>query len=58
MPLTRLQIEHVKPQAKPYKVFDARGLYLEVAPAGACRWRFKYRISTRDRDQLAKRNAD
>jgi integrase len=49
MPLTRLQIEHAKPQAKPYKVFDGKGLYLEVAPTGARRWRFKYRISGKEK---------
>lgn len=41
--LTRTQIEAVKPQEKPFKLFDGRGLYLEVVPAGGRWWRFKYR---------------
>jgi integrase len=41
--LPRTQIEAAKPQEKPFKLFDGRGLYLEVAPAGGWWWRFKYR---------------
>jgi hypothetical protein len=44
MALTKLQVEHAKPRAKPHKMFDGRGLYLEVSPSGARGWRFKYRI--------------
>jgi hypothetical protein len=47
--LTRLQIEHAKPQPKPYKLFDGKGLYLEVAPTGARWWRFKYRIAGKEK---------
>ena len=36
-----------KPGPKPYKAFDAgtpyHGLYLEIFPDGAKRWRYKYR---------------
>jgi hypothetical protein len=34
MPLTRFQIEKTKPQGKPLKLFDGRGLYLEISPSG------------------------
>jgi len=47
--LTRLQIEHAKPQPKPYKLFDGKGLYVEVAPTGARWWRFKYRIAGKEK---------
>jgi integrase len=49
MPLTRLQVEHAKPQPKPYKLFDGRGLYLEVSPSGARGWRFKYRFAGKEK---------
>ena len=46
---TILQIENAKPQAKPYKPFDGKGLYIEVAPTGARWWRFKYRIAGKEK---------
>jgi len=49
MSLTIFQIENAKPQAKPYKLFDGKGLYIEVAPTGARWWRFKYRIAGKNR---------
>jgi integrase len=49
MSLTRLQIENAKPQAKSYKLFDGKGLYIEVAPTGARWWRFKYRIAGKEK---------
>lgn len=35
MPLTDTAIRNVKPGEKPVKLFDERGLYLEVSPTGA-----------------------
>lgn len=49
MSLTKLQIEHAQPREKPYKVFDGRGLYLEVTPQGGRLWRFKYRIAGKEK---------
>jgi integrase len=49
MSLTRLQIENAKPKAKSYKLFDGKGLYIEVAPTGARWWRFKYRIAGKEK---------
>ena len=40
--LTNKQIEHAKPQAKLYRLFDALGLYLEISPSGSKLWRLKY----------------
>ena len=42
MSLTEFAIRSVKPQAKPYKVYDEKGLFLLVRPNGARLWRFKY----------------
>lgn len=44
MPLTNATIKAAQPQAKPYKLADEKGMYLEVAPSGGKWWRLKYRI--------------
>ncbi|MEJ1962261.1 MAG: integrase arm-type DNA-binding domain-containing protein [Gammaproteobacteria bacterium] len=49
MPLSRTQIENAKPREKPLKLFDGRGLYLEIAPSGARWWRYKYRIANKEK---------
>ncbi|WHZ19019.1 MAG: Integrase [Rhodanobacteraceae bacterium] len=36
-------VANAKPQAKPYKLADERGLFLLVRPNGSRWWRFKYR---------------
>jgi integrase len=41
-PLTPSAIKNAKPQAKPYKLADGRGLFLLVQPSGAKWWRWKY----------------
>lgn len=43
MPLTDTAIRKAKPAAKPQRLFDGAGLYLEVSPAGGKLWRLKYR---------------
>jgi integrase len=43
MPLTDTAIRTAKPTAKPQRLFDGGGLYLEVSPAGGKLWRLKYR---------------
>ena len=47
--LTRTRIEAVQPRDRPVKLFDGRGLYLEVAPSGGRWWRFKYRFAGKER---------
>lgn len=42
MPLTDKAIKALLPKEKPYRVTDARGLYLEVHPNGSRYWRMKY----------------
>ena len=41
MPLTDTKIKNAKPQEKTYRLYDERGLYLEVSPKGGKWWRFK-----------------
>lgn len=43
MPLSDTTIRSTKPAAKPQRLFDGGGLYLEVSPAGGKLWRLKYR---------------
>jgi integrase len=40
--LTEVQIKNAKPGEKARRLWDERGLYLEVTPAGGKVWRFKY----------------
>ncbi|MGH7069241.1 MAG: tyrosine-type recombinase/integrase, partial [Acetobacteraceae bacterium] len=49
MPLTNTEIVNAKPREKPYRLFDGRGLYLEVAPSGGRWWRFKYRFDGKEK---------
>ena len=41
--LTPSAVQNAKPQAKPYKLTDERGMYLLVMPDGARWWRMDYR---------------
>jgi hypothetical protein len=45
MPLTDAAIRRATPAEKPYRLFDERGLYLEVSPSGGRWWRLKYRFA-------------
>ena len=47
--LTDIKIKSLKAQAKPYKVFDGQGLYLEVTPAGGKKWRLRYLFEGKDK---------
>jgi len=49
MPLTDTAIRNAKPGEKPIKLFDERGLYLEISPAGGKWWRLKYRFDGREK---------
>lgn len=48
MPLTDAKIRNTKSADKPVKLPDGGGLYLEVRPAGAKLWRYRYRIGGRE----------
>ena len=43
MPLSDAAVRNAKPRAKPYKMGDSGGLYLQVQPNGSKLWRHKYR---------------
>ncbi len=49
MPLTDTAIRKAKPRDKPRKLYDSRGLYLEIAPRGTKAWRFKYRFADKEK---------
>lgn len=44
MALTDIKIRNAKRGAKPYKLYDERGLFLLVQPSGGKLWRLKYRF--------------
>ncbi len=49
MPLTDIAVRGAKPGTKPFRLFDAGGLYLEVAPSGGKWWRLKYRFDRKEK---------
>lgn len=49
MKLSDTTIRNAKPGAKPVRMFDGGGLYLEVAPSGGKLWRLKYRIADKEK---------
>lgn len=50
MPLTELQIKKVRPQpGKTVRLFDARGLYLEISETGRKWWRLKFRYAGKEK---------
>ncbi len=44
MKLTDTAVRNAKPAAKPVRMADGSGMYLEVSPAGGKLWRLKYRF--------------
>jgi integrase len=49
MKLSDTTIRNAKPSAKPVRLFDGGGLYLEIAPSGGKLWRLKYRIAGKEK---------
>ena len=49
MPLNDVTIKAAKPQDKPLRLFDERGLYLEISPSGGKWWRYKYRYNGKEK---------
>lgn len=49
MPLTDAALRNAKPAKKTVKLFDERGLYLEISPAGGKWWRLKYRFDRKEK---------
>lgn len=49
MALSTTKIRNAKPRTATYRLYDERGLYLEVAPSGGKWWRFKYRFDNKEK---------
>ena len=49
MALSNTAIRNAKAGEKARKMFDGRGLYLEVAPSGGKWWRLKYRFDNKEK---------
>lgn len=47
--LSDVTLRKTKPATKPVKLFDERGLYLLVTPAGGKLWRLKYRFDRKEK---------
>ena len=47
--LTDTGVKNAKPGEKTKRLFDGRGLYLEISPAGGKWWRLKYRIDGKEK---------
>lgn len=47
--LSDTQIRSAKPTSKAVRLYDERGLYLEVTPSGGRWWRLKYRFDGREK---------
>jgi hypothetical protein len=49
MPLSNTGIRTAKPEAKPRKLYDERGLFLLLSPKGGKWWRLKYRFDGKEK---------
>lgn len=49
MPISDTAARNAKPREKSYRIADAKGMYLEVTPAGGKYWRMKYRFSGKEK---------
>lgn len=49
MALTDIVVRRAKPRAKPYRLADEKGLYLEIALTGSKYWRWKYRFAGKEK---------
>jgi len=47
--LTEVAVKNAKPREKTYRMYDERGMYLEVRPYGGKGFRLKYRLDGRER---------
>jgi integrase len=49
MKLSDTTIRNAKPGAKPRRLFDGDGLYVEITPSGGKLWRLKYRFARKEK---------
>lgn len=52
-PLIDVQLRNARPKAKPYKLADGGGLYIEIMPIGSKLWRLKFRQANGKESRLA-----
>ena len=46
--LTNATLTSAKPQERPYKLFDERGLFLLINPNGSRLWRLRYTLGGKE----------
>lgn len=46
--LTDKEIRSLQPKEKSYKVFDTKGLYIEILPSGKKFWRYRYKYNNKE----------
>jgi len=46
--LTDPKLRNAKPDTKPYKLVDEKGLYIEIKPNGGKTWRYRFRIDGKE----------
>ena len=49
MALTVAQVRAAKPKDKPYKLTDAKSLFLRVMPTGEKYWQYKYHFEEKEK---------
>ncbi|MCB1950027.1 Arm DNA-binding domain-containing protein, partial [Nitrosomonas sp.] len=49
MSLSDITVRNTKPDTKPIKLYDGRGLYLMVTPAGGKWWRFRFKFDGKEK---------
>jgi integrase len=49
LPLTDAKIRSAAPRDKSFRIYDSRGMYLEVSPTGGRWWRWKYRVASKEK---------
>ena len=49
MPLNDVAVRNAKPAEKTRRLYDKKGLYLEISPAGGKWWRLKYRFGGKEK---------
>ncbi|MFM0638531.1 integrase arm-type DNA-binding domain-containing protein [Paraburkholderia metrosideri] len=49
MPLTDVNVRNAKPRDKLFRLFDERGMYLEISTTGGKWWRLKYRFGGKEK---------
>jgi integrase len=47
--LTETRLRSARPRERPYKLFDERGLFLLVTPAGGRLWRLRYKLGASEK---------